>query len=88
MHHTIDKIPDYKDKKFPWQKKHLENQTGSNNSFKPIKIKKTMLIKNMKLGNKIFSILILIFFSFSLLIADEKITSTPLINIDKITPKF
>ena len=47
-----------------------------------------MLIKNMKLGNKIFSILILIFFSFSLLIADEKITSTPLINIDKITPSF
>ena len=42
----------------------------------------------MKLGNKIFSILILIFFSFSLLIADEKITSTPLINIDKITPSF
>ena len=40
MHHTINKIPDYKDQKFPWQKKHLENQTGSNNSFKPIKIKK------------------------------------------------
>ena len=20
MHHTINKIPDYKDKKFPWQK--------------------------------------------------------------------
>ena len=42
----------------------------------------------MKLGNKIYSILILFFFSFSLLIADEKITSTPLINIDKITPSF
>ena len=42
----------------------------------------------MKLGNKIYSILILFYFSFSLLIADEKITSTPLINIDKITPSF
>ena len=40
MHHTINKIPDYKDQKFPWQKKHLENQTGSKNSFRPIKIKK------------------------------------------------
>ena len=27
-------------KKYIWQKKHLENQTGSKNSFKPIKIKK------------------------------------------------
>ena len=42
----------------------------------------------MKLGNKVYSILILFYFSFSLLIADEKITSTPLINIDKITPSF
>ena len=69
-------------------KKHLENQTGSDNSFRPVRIKKKMLIKNMKLGNKIYSILILFYFSFSLLIADEKITSTPLINIDKITPSF
>ena len=37
MHHTIDKMPDYKDKKFPWQKKHLENQTGTTNRFKPVK---------------------------------------------------
>jgi len=41
MHHTIDNIPDKKDnKKYSWQKKHLENQTGSKNSFKPTKIKK------------------------------------------------
>ena len=40
MHHTINKIPEYKDQKFPWHKKHLENQTGSKNSFRPIKIKK------------------------------------------------
>ena len=40
MHHTVDKVPDKKNKKHLWQKKHLENQTGSKNSFRPIKIKK------------------------------------------------
>ena len=45
MHHTIDKIPnssDIKEKKFSWQKKHQENQTGTNNSFKPVKIRKNL----------------------------------------------
>ena len=28
------------DKKYSWQKKHLENQTGTRNSFKPVKIRK------------------------------------------------
>ena len=41
MHHTIDKIPDDKATKYSWQKKHLENQTGTNNSFKPVKINKS-----------------------------------------------
>ena len=46
MHHTTDKIPVDKDvKKYKWQKKHLENQTGSMNSFKPVKIKKNNLKK-------------------------------------------
>ena len=46
MHHTIDKIPDPKDnRKYLWQKKHLENKTGSKNSYKPIRIKKN---KNLK----------------------------------------
>jgi NADH:ubiquinone oxidoreductase subunit len=41
IHHTIDKIPDQNDnKKYIWQKKHSENQTGSKNSYKPTKIKK------------------------------------------------
>jgi len=41
IHHTIDKIPKEKDTvKYSWQKRHLENQTGSKNSYKPIKIKK------------------------------------------------
>ena len=40
MHHTIDKIPSKNEKKYNWQKKHLENQTGSKNAYKPIKIKK------------------------------------------------
>ena len=45
MHHTIDKTPDSKEKKFLWQKNHLENQTGTKNSFKPIKISKNNLKK-------------------------------------------
>ena len=40
IHHTIDKIPDIKEVKFSWQKKHLENQTGTRNKFKPVKISK------------------------------------------------
>ena len=46
MHHTVDKIPEKKDnKKFLWQKDHLENLTGSKNSYKPIKIKKNDIPK-------------------------------------------
>ena len=46
IHHTVDKIPDHKEnKKYLWQKNHLENQTGSANSHKPIKIKKNEVKK-------------------------------------------
>jgi NADH:ubiquinone oxidoreductase subunit len=42
MHHTIDRIPSRKMKirTYLWQKKHLENQTGTKDSYKPIKIKR------------------------------------------------
>ena len=40
IHHTIDGIPDDKNLKYSWQKKHLDNQTGTKNSFKPVKISK------------------------------------------------
>ena len=45
IHHTIDKIPNLKENKYFWQKKHLENQTGTNNSFKPVKIRKNEIKK-------------------------------------------
>ena len=46
IHHTIDKAPDSKDKKkYSWQKKHLENQTGTSNSYKPVKIRKNEIKK-------------------------------------------
>ena len=45
MHHTIDKVPDNKDKKYSWQKKHKENQTGTSSSYKPVKIRKRDLKK-------------------------------------------
>ncbi len=45
IHHTVDKVPNNKDFKYSWQKKHLENQTGTNNSYKPIKIRKNNIKK-------------------------------------------
>ena len=45
MHHTIDKIPSNNEKKYIWQKDHLENTTGSKDSYKPIKIKKNNKLK-------------------------------------------
>ena len=87
IHHTIDKIPDIKDTKFSWQKKHLENQTGTRNRFKPVKISKDNLKKNMKLGSKLFFLFLLIN-SISYLIAEENIVTTPLINVDEIKPSF
>ena len=44
IHHTVDKIPDSKETKFSWQKT-FENQTGTSNSFKPVKISKNNLKK-------------------------------------------
>ena len=42
----------------------------------------------MKLGNKIFLILIFTFIPVDFLIAEEKIVTTPLMNIEKIKPSF
>ena len=47
-----------------------------------------VLKKNMKLGNKIYLISIFFLTSTLFLLAEEKITSSPLINIDKIKPSF
>ena len=44
--------------------------------------------KSMKLGNRICQIIILFFFSLNFVNADEKIATTPLINIEKIKPSF
>lgn len=42
MHHTINDFPVLgKEKKYPWQKKHLENLTGDVNSYRPNKISKS-----------------------------------------------
>ena len=46
IHHTIDKIPDYKEiKKYLWQKSHTENKTGTKHRYNPIKIKKNAIPK-------------------------------------------
>ena len=41
IHHTTDQIPNANEKKYDWQKSHNENLTGSNNAYKPNKIKKS-----------------------------------------------
>ena len=38
-------------KKYSWQKKHVENRTGTQEKYKPTKIRKNENKKNMKLGN-------------------------------------
>tara|TARA_B100001094_G_C17699658_1_gene562025 strand:+ start:169 stop:519 length:351 start_codon:yes stop_codon:yes gene_type:complete len=45
MHHTIDKIPHNDQKKYIWQKIHLENKTGTIDSYKPTKIKRNNKLK-------------------------------------------
>ncbi len=45
MHHTTDKIPLLNEKKYTWQKKHLENKTGSKHAHKPTKIRKNNTFK-------------------------------------------
>ena len=42
----------------------------------------------MRLGNKIFFIIFLIFSIFNFLLAEEKITTSPLINVEEIKPSF
>ena len=45
MHHTVNKIPNNEDKKYIWQKKHLENKTGFKDAYRPTKIKKNNKLK-------------------------------------------
>ena len=42
----------------------------------------------MRLGSNFYILLVLYFLSLSSLIAEDKITTTPLINIDEIKPSF
>ena len=45
IHHTINDIPKSLDKKYLWQKEHLENQTGSLGAYKPSQISKSNRLK-------------------------------------------
>ena len=45
MHHTVNNVPSEKEIKYPWQKEHAENKTGTNESYKPVKIKKEKINK-------------------------------------------
>ena len=46
MHHTLNETPkNEKDKKYLWQKEHLENKTGTPQAYKPNTISKLNPIK-------------------------------------------
>ena len=90
MHHTIDKIPNIQsEKKYSWQKKHAENKTGSEKRYKSFRIKKRIIKKNMKHGIKLVTLIYL--FSIildSFLLAEDRIITSPLINLDEIKPSY
>ena len=48
MHRTTDKIPDNQETKYSWQKKHVENRTGTTERYYPTKIKKDEIKKKYK----------------------------------------
>ena len=47
-----------------------------------------MITRNMRLGNKLIFILFCLIYFFSYSFAEDKITTTPLINLEKIKPSF
>ena len=64
IHHTIDKTPNFKETKYSWQKEHLENQTGTINSFKPTKIGKKKIKKKYETWKQNHFNFYFIFFKF------------------------
>ena len=52
------------------------------------KSEKMKLRKNMRLGNKVFLILSILFITNKHTFSEEKIISTPLLNIEEIKPSF
>jgi len=38
IHHTINEVPKINQKKYLWQKQHLENQTGTEGAYRPNQI--------------------------------------------------
>ena len=46
------------------------------------------LKKNMKLGNKIFQFFLMYFICQNILFSEDKITTSPLLNIEEIKPSF
>jgi hypothetical protein len=42
----------------------------------------------MKLGNKVYIIIVFYFLAFNISISEERITTSPLINVDQIKPSF
>jgi len=46
------------------------------------------LKKNMNLGNRFFLILILLFYSTNFSYSEEKISTSPLLNVEEIKPSF
>ena len=52
MHHTVNEIPVKNIKRYDWEKKHLENRTGTKDSYKPNKISKSSIKKKYESWNE------------------------------------
>jgi len=46
------------------------------------------LKKNMKLGSSVYLIFIIFIFSFNFSYSEDKITTSPLLNVEEIKPSF
>jgi len=46
------------------------------------------LKKNMKLGSSVYLILLIFIFSFNFSYSEDKITTSPLLNVEEIKPSF
>ena len=81
--HLVSMIKNFYGKKNIWKIKqaHLDH-------LSQLELQKKVLKKNMKLGNNLLTITILFFISSNFLYSEQRITTTPLLNIEEIKPSF
>ena len=90
IHHTVNKIPNEEIHKFAWKKNIQKIKLELLKAINQSKSKKIIFQKNMNLGKKIKLLIVsLVIFNQSFMVfSEEKITSSPLINLEKLKPSF